>query len=504
MSAGDITAGLQQRVNALRKKLEPTEVDQFQTDSLELFKSLSTSIGSFTVQDTNDLVVYIVDITDQSANLNPELILEGWKLYVRLLKSRGHEITRNSCSIIAECLSKMISDGISGVLSSPNEMRMSLLFFYLQRLSATLSICIHALDEAKIFDLFYMLCAARGSLQILDDVAFGASNRLDIAAKMNSNFLKSLMHPVTHECERHHQLFLHAIDPALSSKSIWATLPHMPYCWAVGSCQLLLHLAQQSESLSSPLPLQPCLHIFPDLLKTILVLQLSVPICHSLVDTMFSSLLFEISEYFARAISSVYSSGSENERNSGLIDLLGMFQEAQSTDPVHNILYELIYCRVISLFDDVSQGNMLRILRKLLDTSDVDTTSTLTDVDWSIPLRRTLMSVNDPVRTQFVDCIILEEARSHSSVRVNNSSEQLLDCAISGNVPLSQRLFLYDSIAKSLGSHFKTSFPSIAREGFSIQLAQFLRYFILYWSRCLKILISFPHAHLLPDINSGV
>lgn len=197
-------------------------------ESMRIFKSQSTELSSQGANEWVDLIVEIASIASK-LGCGYDIVSEGWKCYVKLLKTNSRSLSRETCNKVADALCKAISDGIHGLLQGQaSENRLSLLHFYHQRVSATLAYCVHLLDDSKIIDLHFQMAAARGVLHLQG----GLSSRLNIKEKMDGNFLKSMIHPDTNESSQHCSCFLGST--IRQSSSIWSFRPQLEACRYLG------------------------------------------------------------------------------------------------------------------------------------------------------------------------------------------------------------------------------------------------------------------------------
>ena len=223
----------------LRSKLlllDPHDVSGLNYFSDSVVNKLKSLPETLSADDANEAASFIVDLTS-SSSLPGSCIAEVWKFYVKLLKINSQRLSAEACNRIADSLSKMLSDGIAGVASAPSEARLSLLFFYAQRASATLAYCCSSpgkLDSRRTSDLFYLLASARGVLHMSS-----VPMCVELRDKMDTNFQKALFHPETMDGRNHRALYekfkssdVSAVSS--SSSSSFALLQTFPLCRSLG------------------------------------------------------------------------------------------------------------------------------------------------------------------------------------------------------------------------------------------------------------------------------
>ena len=181
----DITRGLQLRLQAFRTQSPtPTECEDIRNTSFALFKETNVN-NDLSAEDCNNLISLVVELTKSDQALKSfEVIVEAWKFYMKILKAHSTILTANNCNEVSDILTKCASEGISTFLTQPSDPGLSFLFFYLQRISATLSYCVHVLAESKAIDMMYLLCAARGILEL--PVALSSSLSMEMKTKMET------------------------------------------------------------------------------------------------------------------------------------------------------------------------------------------------------------------------------------------------------------------------------------------------------------------------------
>ena len=243
-------------------------------------------------ESANELVDLILEIAAIASKLDCgyDIVLEGWKCFIKLLKTNSINISRESCNLVADVLCKNVSNGILALLrDGANEKRLALLCFYHQRISATLAYCLKALDDCKIFDLHYQLAAARGLLLLPCVIGYEVDAMKE---KMDSNFMKTMFHPDTKDSSLHKLKFIDSISSrGLSS---WAMLSNLDICRTMGvfSFQLvsLRHLEDCSvDSLCGILPslcglIERVLATDLDNSKDVLIIRLCSDLAITLTD----------------------------------------------------------------------------------------------------------------------------------------------------------------------------------------------------------------------------
>ena len=398
----DITRGLLTRLQLLStQNPHPTECEDIRNASFSLFKETNVN-SDISPGDCNTLVSLVVELTKRDQVLKSfEVIVEAWKFYIKILKAHSTMLTANICNEVSNILTKCASEGISTFVAQPSDPGLSFLFFYLQRISATLSYCVHIMAEPRAIDMIYLLCAARGVLEL--PVASNSNLSVEMKGKMETNFMKAIitvneMNEVRHTGEVN--IFYRAMHTC-ETQSAWSYLPRLSLCRSLGACRLLLYATTQ----------QHCqFHLNISLLETLVAL-LAVACCYqfeALSDRAFKSIIDDITTKYAIMLCD--NNSSKDTKKEVLVDLLRSYRSAADNGVnIRGQIYELVFSSIVSRLDENSQRSILSICQKMGESNPCDY--------WFNLLKSLLLTVQCRVSIDVITKYAMEETSGTVSHR---------------------------------------------------------------------------------------
>ena len=414
--AVDITRGLLRKLDGLDEKVDvlhsqgefphtSADCTEVVNTSFALFKETNVS-SELSSADANTLISLVMELSKRYQALKSfELIVEAWKFYMKILKVHSEMLTVNTCDEVSSILSKSVSEGIMTFIAQPSDSGLSFLFFYLQRMSATLSYCSHKISEARSLDMIYLLCAARGVLEL--PMASNSKLSAEMKGKMELNFMKAMTSPNEVNETRYTSetlIFRRAMNTG-QFQSAWSFLPNLSLCRSIGSCRLMLFASNQSHH-----------HFCPNaaFLETLIALLADACRSHfqaTLSDSTFRSIINDIARKYSITLCNSNHIPISNKGNNKelIIDLLTSYQKVNGNCPnLQSLIYELTLSSIVRRLDEDSQRSILSICQKLIRSNPSSV--------WFTLFKSFLLTVRTHVSSDVISRYALEASSSFSNL----------------------------------------------------------------------------------------